>query len=66
MVTLGEAYERNTDLPPGTGRARRWLYDEYKAGRLPEVYGERHVEAESAEGFVEDTRLRDYLRALAS
>jgi hypothetical protein len=66
VITLGEAYARNTELPEGTGRARRWLYDEYKAGRLPERYAERRVDEEQApSGFVEDTRLRDYLRGLS-
>jgi hypothetical protein len=66
VVTMGEAYARNTELPEGTGRARRWLFDEYKAGRLPEVYAERRVDAgEPPDGFVTDTRLRDYLRELA-
>jgi hypothetical protein len=66
VITLGEAYARNTELPKGRGRARRWLYDEYKEGRLPERYAERRVDEEEAPtGFVEDTRLRDYLRSLA-
>ena len=43
------------------------VHAEYKAGRLPEVYADRLVDADAPpEGFVTDTRLRDYFRQLTA
>jgi hypothetical protein len=65
VITLGEAYRRNTELGPGTGRARRWLYEVWERGELPDYYAGKLVAGGALpEGLVEDTRLRDFMREL--
>jgi hypothetical protein len=66
----GAAYERNRRLPRGVGETWRVLYQEYRAGRLPERYGCWLVDGERAgQGLatgelIKDVRLRDHLRGL--
>jgi hypothetical protein len=70
VVNSGSAYEANTRLPPGVGNAQRWLYRIYKAGDLRRYYesqvlDEATLSRRLASGeIVEDTRLRDFFRAL--
>lgn len=60
VIQIGTAFEQQ-GMPEHVGRARKAQYELYKAGRLREAYDA----AANAPDCVEDTRLRDFLRALA-
>ncbi|HXF00613.1 MAG TPA: glycosyltransferase family 2 protein [Solirubrobacterales bacterium] len=65
IVKGGRAYGRNRELPQRTGRTWRRLYEAWEEGRLRDHY-DANVVAEGARAdLVEDTRLRDFLRALS-
>jgi glycosyltransferase involved in cell wall biosynthesis len=64
IVKGGQAYARNRELPEKVGRTWRRLYEVWQRGELPEHYAESVVSDSSRDDLVEDTRLRDYLRAL--
>jgi hypothetical protein len=60
VVQIGSAFAEQPHLPERVGRARKQQYELWRAGRLREAYDA----AADAEDAVEDTRLRDFLRAL--
>jgi glycosyltransferase involved in cell wall biosynthesis len=64
IVKGGQAYARNRELPEKVGRTWRRLYEVWQRGELPDHYAESIVSDSSRDDLVEDTRLRDYLRAL--
>jgi hypothetical protein len=67
IVKGGQALAANTELPPGSGRGRTWrhLYEDWRRGRLADHYEQAMLRDEQPPaGFIEDTRLRDFLRAL--
>jgi hypothetical protein len=64
VVTMGRAYERNTKVGPGRGRVRRWLYELYKEGRLPEYFAQQDAADGLREGLVQDVRFRDFMRSI--
>jgi hypothetical protein len=63
IVKGGRAYARNRELPQRTGRTWRRLYELWERGGLPDHYREQ-VAGQEGGDLLEDTRLRDYLRAL--
>jgi hypothetical protein len=66
IVKGGAAYARNRELPEKIGRTWRRLYEVWQRGELPAHYAESVVSVARSEDLIDDTRLRDYLRALAS
>lgn len=66
----GQAYARNTELPPDVGETWRRLYERYEAGGLDaywdeSVVSEGEIEQRLEEGtVVRDVRLRNALREL--
>jgi glycosyltransferase involved in cell wall biosynthesis len=64
IVKGGRAYGRNRELPQRTGRTWRRLYAAWEEGGLREHYDANVVVEGSRADLVEDTRLRDFLRAL--
>jgi hypothetical protein len=64
----GAAYVRNTVLPSSVGVTWRRLYELYGMGGLPEYYRRQIPPRESLQGgrYVQDVRLRDWMRALRS
>lgn len=63
IVRGAPALMRNPDLLSTSGRPWRRLYKRWEQGKLPQHYAKR-VLAEPADGFVEDTRLRDAIAEL--
>ncbi len=63
IVKGGRAYARNRELPDRIGRTWRRLYELWERGGLRDHYREQVAEQEGGD-LLEDTRLRDYLRAL--
>jgi hypothetical protein len=64
IVKGGRAYARNPELPHRTGRTWRRLYELWEQGELRDHYDGQVVNGPGRDDLVEDTRLRDYLRAL--
>jgi Glycosyl transferase family 2 len=64
IVKGGRAYGRNRELPQRTGRTWRRLYEAWEEGGLREHYNANVVAEGARADLVEDTRLRDFLRAL--
>jgi glycosyltransferase involved in cell wall biosynthesis len=64
IVKGGRAYGRNRELPQRTGRTWRRLYEAWEEGRLRHHYDENVVAEGASADLIEDTRLRDFLRAL--
>jgi glycosyltransferase involved in cell wall biosynthesis len=64
IVKGGRAYLRNRELPQAKGRTWRRLYEVWEQGGLRAHYDENVAEETAREDLIEDTRLRDYLRAL--
>jgi hypothetical protein len=64
VVAMGRAYERNKEVGPGTGRVRRWLFEVWQQGGLPDYYAQQLAADGPREGLVEDVRLRDFMRAV--
>ena len=64
IVKGGRAYARNPELPHRTGRTWRRLYELWEQGELRDHYDGEVVNGPGRDDLVEDTRLRDYLRAL--
>ena len=64
IVKGGRAYARNPELPKRTGRTWRRLYELWEQGDLRDHYDGQVVNGPGRDDLVEDTRLRDYLRAL--
>ena len=64
IVKGGRAYARNPELPHRTGRTWRRLYELWEQGDLRDHYDGQVVTGPGRDDLVEDTRLRDYLRAL--
>lgn len=63
IVKGGRALAANDELPPGKGQTWRQLYSLWEQGRLREFYDSQVLSTPlPAPGFVEDTRLRDFLR----
>jgi glycosyltransferase involved in cell wall biosynthesis len=66
----GAALNRNKSLAQGIGRTWRYLYGEYRAGRLGDYYRSQMVDAQAVRAglrdgsLVEDHRLRQYLERL--
>jgi hypothetical protein len=61
----GRALASNTELPKGKVQTWRELYERWQQGGLRDFYaGEMVDPAAAPPGFVEDTRLRDFLRGL--
>jgi hypothetical protein len=66
IVKGGRALAANTDLPPGKGQTWRQLHALWQQGKLRRFYDDELVgAAEPPNGYVEDTRLRDFLRGLS-
>ena len=65
VVTMGRAYERNPTVSRGRGKVRRWLYELYKEGRLPDYFAGQFAAEGPNERLVEDVRLRDFMRRVA-
>ena len=66
IVKGGRAYARNPELPHRTGRTWRRLYELWEQGELRDHYDGQVVNGPGRDDLVEDTRLRDYLRALGA
>ena len=64
IVKGGRAYGRNRELPQRTGRTWRRLYEAWEEGKLRDHYDANVVAEGARSDLVEDTRLRDFLRAL--
>jgi glycosyltransferase involved in cell wall biosynthesis len=66
IIKGGRAYARNRELPQSTGRTWRRLYAAWEEGRLRDHYDGSVIADAARADLVEDTRLRDFLRALAA
>ena len=67
IVKGGRALAANTELPPGKGQTWRQLYALWEQGKLRQFYeGETLLGREVPPGYIEDTRLRDFMTALAA
>jgi hypothetical protein len=65
IVKGGRALAANTELPPGKGQTWRQLYALWERGKLREFYdGEVIDHARRPDGYVEDTKLRDFMAGL--
>ena len=64
IVKGGRAYARNRELPHRTGRTWRRLYELWEQGELRDHYAGQVVTGPGHDDLLEDTRLRDYMRAL--
>jgi Glycosyl transferase family 2 len=64
IVKGGRAYLRNRELPQAKGRTWRRLYEVWEEGGLRDHYDENVAGDAARDDLVEDTRLRDFLRAL--
>jgi len=64
IVKGGRAYLRNRELPQAKGRTWRRLYEVWEQGGLREHYDENVAGDAARDDLLEDTRLRDFLRAL--
>ena len=64
IVKGGRAYARNRELPHRTGRTWRRLYELWEQGELRDHYDGQVVIGPGHDDLLEDTRLRDYMRAL--
>lgn len=71
IISMGAAYERNTELPESVGDARRALYYEYKKrGNVHNYYDQRAFDEAritrelKAGNVIENTCLKDYLSGL--
>ena len=63
IVKGARALQANTELSPGKGQTWRQLYALWERGRLRQFYDQELVRAtHPSNGYVEDTRLRDFLR----
>ncbi len=73
IIKGGAAYERNTDLAPGAGRARRELYRRYnEMGNLDEylnneIHDLSRIEEKLNSGkLIIDERLKNYMESLTN
>jgi hypothetical protein len=64
IVKGGRAYLRNRELPQAKGRTWRRLYEVWEQGGLRDHYDENLAGEAGRDDLIEDTRLRDFLRAL--
>jgi hypothetical protein len=64
IVKGGRAYLRNRELPQAKGRTWRRLYEVWEQGGLRDHYDENVAGDAARDDLLDDTRLRDFLRAL--